>query len=505
MDNPEYITEDGVLFNRKKTRLISCPKSMNGNYVIPDGVKEIGDGAFSGCTGLKSITIPASITTVGISAFENCPFLESVVLPARLERIGNWAFSNCPELHSINIGQVRSVGEGIFENTSIQFPYDAKRIDNLGQLIEFAKKYSRGDGVPMNRLRALGLWRRVMKKLSPEEVGNISEFINRNGGDRKERECMWIAYSKMIVEQSSIAEWNEDGEIKWGFDGNNGMLVIKGNRPIEDYADGKKTCQKKNYGVAEAPWTKRYGNQIKSVVVCYGVSVIGNAAFSVCLSLRSVVIPDGVKAIGGYSFQCCIALPRIFIPESVESITFNPFCRCDQLKSIEIAEGNKNYRVVGGVVFDKRITRLVSFGACTRISYQIPSTVTIIDRSSLEFCDKLTSITLPDSLMIIGNAAFEECNITSIKIPGSVVSLDGNPFANCERLTEIDISENPNFVFDNGVLMNKKKTELIYCSPRVTGEYFVPSTVVSIHENAFVDAIGFRLWLFQIRLHPLAN
>ncbi len=43
-----------------------------GDVVIPDGVTEIGKDAFSGCTGLTSVTIPDSVTAIGKSAFSGC-------------------------------------------------------------------------------------------------------------------------------------------------------------------------------------------------------------------------------------------------------------------------------------------------------------------------------------------------------------------------------------------------------------------------------------------------
>ena len=47
-------------------------------YVIPDFVNGIGEGAFDGCTALKSVTIPSSVTSIGASAFAECTALTSV-------------------------------------------------------------------------------------------------------------------------------------------------------------------------------------------------------------------------------------------------------------------------------------------------------------------------------------------------------------------------------------------------------------------------------------------
>jgi hypothetical protein len=47
-------------------------------YIIGDGVTSIGGFAFSGCSGLKSVTIPESVTSIGNEAFADCSSLTSV-------------------------------------------------------------------------------------------------------------------------------------------------------------------------------------------------------------------------------------------------------------------------------------------------------------------------------------------------------------------------------------------------------------------------------------------
>ena len=47
---------NGVLFDKEKATLISCPQTIRGVYRVPDGVVKIGNGAFSGCAELTNIT-----------------------------------------------------------------------------------------------------------------------------------------------------------------------------------------------------------------------------------------------------------------------------------------------------------------------------------------------------------------------------------------------------------------------------------------------------------------
>ena len=72
-DNPAYSSENGVLFNKDKTKLLEFPQEWQGDYVIPSSVVEIGGGAFSRCTGLTSVFIPATVSEIRCHAFRDCP------------------------------------------------------------------------------------------------------------------------------------------------------------------------------------------------------------------------------------------------------------------------------------------------------------------------------------------------------------------------------------------------------------------------------------------------
>jgi hypothetical protein len=72
-------------------------------FVIPDGVTEIGIWAFSNCTSLTSITIPDSVTIIDRHAFDRCKSLTSIVIPDGVTTIDNYAFYDCESLAYITI------------------------------------------------------------------------------------------------------------------------------------------------------------------------------------------------------------------------------------------------------------------------------------------------------------------------------------------------------------------------------------------------------------------
>ena len=85
------------------------------NTIIPNSVTSIGYSAFSGCTGLTSVTIPNSVTSIGRAAFSYCSGLTSVTIPNSVTSIGEFAFYGCSGLTSVTIpNSVTSIGEEAF-------------------------------------------------------------------------------------------------------------------------------------------------------------------------------------------------------------------------------------------------------------------------------------------------------------------------------------------------------------------------------------------------------
>lgn len=122
--NANYSSLDGVLFNKNKSVLITCPYSKY-TYTVPASVDTLGFESFYGCrhlasvnipttvsqilngafsgSGLISVTIPSSVTRIEESVFFYCQKLMSVSLPNTITYLGFGAFYGCIALPSIDI------------------------------------------------------------------------------------------------------------------------------------------------------------------------------------------------------------------------------------------------------------------------------------------------------------------------------------------------------------------------------------------------------------------
>lgn len=89
-----------------------------GNSFIPDGVKSLNFGAFSGCTDLTSITIPQSVIEIDDWVFAGSG-LTSITIPNSVKGIGVYAFAYCSDLTSITLpNKIKEIKSHMFEDSS---------------------------------------------------------------------------------------------------------------------------------------------------------------------------------------------------------------------------------------------------------------------------------------------------------------------------------------------------------------------------------------------------
>ena len=84
---------------------------------LPEGITKIGDYAFNECTGISEVSLPEGITEIGTCAFWNCASLAEISIPSGVSEIGPFAFYSCEGLKSVDIpNSVTRIGYRAFEN-----------------------------------------------------------------------------------------------------------------------------------------------------------------------------------------------------------------------------------------------------------------------------------------------------------------------------------------------------------------------------------------------------
>ena len=235
---------------------------------------------------------------------------------------------------------------------------------------------------------------------------------------------------------------------------------------------------------------------LTSIIIPGSVTSIGYRAFQGCRNLTSITFSNGLNSIDDKAFLGCRSLTSITIPNSVTHIATSAFQNCNNLRTLyfnavncsnfaldmrflEYGEAPPFYNCPISTIYIgdnvQRIPAYFSYGIDSLTSITIPNSVGIIGEGAFQECSGLHSIVLPNSLSFIADNTFNGCtSLDSIIIPNTVSSIGNNAFENCSSLDSITI---PNSVTSIGTAVFKGCTSL--------GSIIIPNTISSIENNAF--------------------
>ena len=146
-ENEHFSDIDGVLFNKSKTILLQYPSGRTEeSYTVPDGVTEIGEGAFYH-SGVKNIHLPEGVTVIGASAFRDSG-LSTIDLPSTLTFIGPGAFNRIP-LMTIDIPEgVTSIEEATFAECMLQSIHLPASLTSIGNFAFYSCAHMEAIDIP---------------------------------------------------------------------------------------------------------------------------------------------------------------------------------------------------------------------------------------------------------------------------------------------------------------------------------------------------------------------
>ena len=406
---------------------------------IPNSVTSINDYAF-GRSYLTTVVIPENLESIGVCAFTTCQNLTTLVLSNATTIIGNYAFSNCPlakvfykgteqEWDNISIGTNNtSLSKSIVEFESSvneythvktdKLSYDVTATNDVSNLVVLDKTVSTFDfafELPGKNIISLGAsaFYNCLNLVSlsvPDGVVSIGSYAFGN--------CKALRY---VTLPNSVYLLGSDG-----FHGDNAL---------------------------------------ESVTLSTNLSVIRSNMFYDCWSLASVIIPDKVTAIEEGVFSFCYSFTSVLIPKSVSKIGNSIFSTCPlalilykgtatEWSEISIGSSNnilnectKEYETsvttidhVSTASYSYDVTndsRVFGFKlkdySVTSFDFEteLPGlSVISLARYAFHGCNKnLRYIVLPNTLVSIGQEAFQGCYLSAVVIPDTLLFVGYGAFS----------------------------------------------------------------------------
>ena len=235
---------------------------------------------------------------------------------------------------------------------------------------------------------------------------------------------------------------------------------------------------------------------LQNVELETGMTKIPDNLLASCPGFTAITIPDTVTAIGGGAFRDT-CLVNVTIPDTVTKIGDSAFYACKQLATVQLS--NKLTKL-GELAFSDctsltsiRIPKSLETASCTYYgagpfkgclalqNVELETGMTKIPDNLLASCPGFTAITIPDTVMEIGEAAFAYTNLTSIVIPDTVTDIGNYAFRGCAELKDVTL---PNIRKNIVAGMFEGCTSL--------EKIVLPETVTAIRESAFKNCTSLK-------------
>ena len=424
----------------------------------------IQEGAFRGCTQLKSIDIPVC-QSIGMNAFASCSRLESVSIPNTIKSLGYKCFNgntsltlyakNVPALERYPGTMEESDTLALGKNVLIIVPEESlaayqaadvwntmsERIFPLGTQFDY-------DVEATAQASTSGLQKAIGEKnlrsvVTLKVKGSINSYdimVMRNKMDNLHHLDLSDADIKSNSYDYYTGYSTQDDILgPYSFAGLDKLLTVKLPKSVKYINQAFNNCsQLRSVEMPENlicvgdtldnEWDmsgEAFSNCTNlENIMFHNCEKIGGSAFYQCNSLQEITLPKNLKHVGSYAFYNCNQLKDIILPSEVETINYHAFESCDNLESIQ---------------FPPSLKRIESyaFSSCGKLSSINLPGLTSISESTFSGCSNLTEVKLPSTLERIGDKAFENCdNLTKVYTYTVLpINIDQNTFTNFKATT----------------------------------------------------------------------
>ncbi|MBQ8763589.1 MAG: leucine-rich repeat protein [Clostridia bacterium] len=522
---------------------ITARSSVTGDITIPNEIEgypvtSIMHSAFRNCTELTSITIPETVKSIGDGVFSGASSLEKIIVDSK-----NPCFSNDEQGVLFNKDKTELIH------------YPSGKSNNKYAIPDTVVTIADTAFDDCDKLTHITIGKSV-KNLDTDyfrKTNNLEVITVSNENEHFSSDSCGILFNREKTKLLFCPKQNKETEYeipetvlsvsdKAFYENQNLVFLIISDSVVDIGTEAFRCC-----------------DELTKVIIGNSVNKISRHAFYDCCNLKEAIIGNSVKSIDENAFSGCESLLSIAIPSSVEGIGTYAFSECTNINEFTVSPDNKFYsNDEYGVLFNKEKTELIQFPyGCSLTEYYIPDsvitvyntlgncehitigksvnnensslwqsktikTITVSDENNyfsndeygvlfnknkseiLKFpCENSnTKYPIPNGVTAIGVNAFSGCcNLENVIIPNSVTNIKSGAFSDCYNITDVKLPTNllsiGNYAFDSCDSMKK-----ITIPKSVTniGEFAFGFTNTSFTRGGIAEGankiIGFKMYCF---------
>lgn len=311
--NDTYSSENGVLFNKDQTELLLCPMTLKNVYTIPDSVTSLHNFAFKNCKQLTEIIFPDGLKDIGDNTFYGCSGLVRMELNKNLTEFKLSMIAGCKNICEFEVDSENETYcsvDGILynkkEQSTIICPASYRGAVVLPSWVKTV-----GEGFFSNHPL-------ITKITFPDSVTTIySNFQNCYSLES-------VQFGKGLVKLNSKAftqcysltriDVDEENEKYCSVDG---ILFSKDMKTLLRFPS----------------------NSADTYTIPATVETIGDYSFNDCYNLRTLNFTDGVKIIEGSACSGYTNLTKYYLPRSLQKACISGIFTNDSLYTVTVTDG----------------------------------------------------------------------------------------------------------------------------------------------------------------------
>ena len=427
------------------------------------------DATKTGGTAPENIVIPTQLGGVNIVAIADNVFfgnvaIESVTIGSHITKLGEGAFTNCSNLTTLTYAAAGTLGDG----SEYQFDSNGALYSDFGATliyVPYVKRVGDYGTVPSSVTRIGNNVFNSAKELTIIDLGNEISSL----GNSVFYDCSKLTTVRLGVNVTEIGSGTFQNCVVLTSDFNFPRLTkidanaFRGCKQIKNINVG--------IGITSIGANAFYDcNLLESAFYLPNLTRLEAGTFWTCSKIKTIEIGSGVTFIGNSAFKNCTELTSDFYLPNLTEIENEGFRGSNKIKNIDVGSGLVS---IGNYAFNATALEsdfnlpnvetigVSAFFACNKITtINVGSRLRTIGNDAFRGCNVLTSEFNLPNVETIGGNAFTNCSIIpTIRIGDKLTSVNTNSFVNCVNLKEFYIGNNaitefPMF-FNNNAIIKK--------------------------------------------------